>query len=77
MLNVKYENQMKHLLTAIACCLAVVGRAQIWNPDAAFDNAITVKDLMALLSVFGNEWTTDYPEDPEEIEGYSGSCTYN
>ena len=56
---------MKHLLTAIACCLAVAGSAQTWNPDADFDNVIGVNDLMALLSVFGSEWTADYPQDPE------------
>ena len=56
---------MKHLLTAIACCLAVAGSAQTWNPDADFDNVIGVEDLMALLSVFGTEWTAEYPQDPE------------
>ena len=56
---------MKHLLTAIACCLAVAGSAQTWNPDADFDNVIGVNDLMALLSVFGSEWTAEYPQDPE------------
>ena len=58
-------DQMKHLLTAIACCLAVAGSAQTWNPDADFDNVIGVNDLMALLSVFGSEWTAEYPQDPE------------
>ena len=56
---------MKHLLTAIACCLAVAGSAQTWNPDADFDNVIGVNDLMALLTVFGSEWTAEYPQDPE------------
>ena len=54
---------MKHLLTAIACCLTVAGSAQTWNPDADFDNVIGVNDLMALLSVFGTEWTAEYPQD--------------
>ena len=56
---------MKHLLTAIACCLAVAGSAQTWNPDADFNNNIGVEDLMALLSVFGTEWTAEYPASPE------------
>jgi hypothetical protein len=62
---------MKHLLTAIACCLAVAGSAQTWNPDADFDNVIGVNDLMALLSVFGSEWTAEYPQDPDfELAAY-------
>ena len=62
---------MKHLLAAIACCLAVAGSAQTWNPDADFDNVIGVNDLMALLSVFGSEWTAEYPQDPEfELAAY-------
>ena len=54
---------MKHLLTAIACFFALSMSAQTWNPDADFDNVIGVNDLMALLSVFGSEWTANYPED--------------
>ena len=66
---------MKHLLTAIACCLAVAGSAQTWNPDADFDNIIGVNDLMALLSVFGSEWTAEYPQDPEyDLAAYSVGC---
>ena len=62
---------MKHLLAAIACCLAVAGSAQTWNPDADFDNVIGVNDLMALLSVFGTEWTEEYPQNPEyELAAY-------
>ena len=56
---------MKYLLTCLALGIAFAAGAQTWNPDADFDNAITVEDLMALLSVFGNEWTADYPQDPE------------
>ena len=48
---------MKHLLTAIACCLAVAGSAQSdgypFNPDADADGIIGVADLLALLSDFG------------------------
>ena len=71
-------DQMKHLLTAIACCLAVAGSAQTWNPDADFDNIIGVNDLMALLSVFGTEWTAEYPQDPEfELAAYyEGQVNY-
>jgi hypothetical protein len=72
---------MKHLLTAIACFFALSMSAQTWNPDADFDNSITVEDLMALLSVFGTEWTAEYPQDPEyELAAYYagildyGSC---
>jgi len=48
---------MKHLLTAIACCLAVAGSAQSdaypFNPDSDGDGLIGVADLLALLSDFG------------------------
>ena len=56
---------MKHLLTAIACFFALSMSAQTWNPDADFDNVIGTVDLLALLTVFGSEWTADYPQDPE------------
>ncbi|MDB4694441.1 hypothetical protein OAF30_03325 [Flavobacteriales bacterium] len=56
---------MKHLLTAIACLLAVAGSAQTWNPDADFDNVIGTSDLLALLTVFGSEWTAEYPQEAE------------
>jgi len=71
-------DQMKHLLTVIACCLAVAGSAQTWNPDADFDNVIGVNDLMELLSVFGTEWTATYPQDPAyELAAYhAGSMDY-
>jgi|MDSY01.1.fsa_nt_gb hypothetical protein len=48
---------MKHLLTAIACCLAMAGSAQSdgypFNPDSDGDGLITVEDLLAVLSDFG------------------------
>ena len=48
---------MKHLFTAIACCLAVAGSAQNdgypFNPDSDGDGLIGVEDLLALLSDFG------------------------
>ena len=62
---------MKHLLTAIACFFALSMSAQTWNPDADFDNVIGVNDLMELLSVFGTEWTAEYPQDPAyELAAY-------
>ena len=52
---------MKHLLTAIACCLAVAGSAQApYNPDSDGDNSITVEDLMSTLSFFGGPFFVDY-----------------
>ena len=57
---------MKHLLTAIACCLGVAGSAQApnpdWNPDFNADEIIGATDLLGLLSTFGDEWST--PEGP-------------
>ncbi|MDC0854408.1 hypothetical protein OAP59_01260 [Flavobacteriales bacterium] len=62
---------MKPLLTAIACFFALSMSAQTWNPDADFDNVIGVNDLMELLSVFGTEWTAEYPQDLEyELAAY-------
>jgi len=49
---------MKHLITAIACCLAVAGSAQTewpWNPDFNDDNIIGSSDLLAMLSAYGYE----------------------
>ena len=52
-------NLMKHLLTAIACCLAVAGSAQTdaypYNPDSDGDGLIGVEDLLSMLSEFGTE----------------------
>ena len=69
---------MKHLLTAIACFFALSMSAQTWNPDADFDNVIGVNDLMELLTVFGTEWTGEYPQDVEyELAAYdAGSMDY-
>ena len=53
---------MKHLLTAIACCLAVAGSAQFipqqmgYNPDVNGDELIGVEDLMGTLSLYGSEF---------------------
>ncbi|MDB4587663.1 hypothetical protein N9098_00850 [bacterium] len=52
---------MKHLLTAIACCLALAGSAQTpYNPDSDGDNLITVEDVMSTLSLYGGPFTPSY-----------------
>ena len=60
---------MKHLLTAIACCLAVAGSAQMpYNPDFDRDGFVGTTDLMAFLSFFGqfiNVYTDDIGPDAE------------
>jgi hypothetical protein len=44
---------MKHLLTAIACCLAIAGSAQnTYNHDSDGDGCITVIDVLSVLSQF-------------------------
>jgi hypothetical protein len=44
---------MKHLLTAIACCLAMAGSAQnTYNHDSDGDGCITVIDVLSVLSQF-------------------------
>ena len=44
---------MKHLLTAIACCLAVAGSAQTpYNPDSNGDNFIGSHDLLDFLPLY-------------------------
>jgi len=54
-------DQMKHLLTAIACCLAVAGSAQTpYNPDSDGNNLMGAEDLMSLLSLYGGEF---YPNN--------------
>ena len=56
-------DQMKHLLTAIACCLAVAGSAQTpYNPDSDGNNLMGAEDLMSLLSLYGGEF---YPQQTE------------
>ena len=53
---------MKHLLTAIACCLAVAGSAQFipqpmgYNPDSNSDGFVGAEDLMGLLSLYGTPY---------------------
>ena len=67
-------NQMKHLLTAIACCLAVVCLGQgttiheyPWNPDWDNDNFVGSSDLTGFLSAFGSEFGN--PPEPCDYDG--------
>jgi hypothetical protein len=51
---------MKHLLTAIACFFALSMSAQEalpWNPNANGDNIIGTVDLLAMLNVYGEEYS--------------------
>ena len=51
---------MKHLLTAIACFFALSVSAQEalpWNPNANNDNIIGTVDLLAMLNVYGEEYS--------------------
>jgi len=53
-------DQMKHLLTAIACFFALSISAQTpvtYNPDSDGDNFIGVADLTSLLSEFGTTFS--------------------
>ena len=55
---------MKHLLTAIACCLAVGGSAQFipqpmgYNPDSNSDGVIGSEDPMGMLALYGLPYET-------------------
>ena len=52
--------KMKHLLTAIACFFALSMSAQEalpWNPNANNDNIIGTVDLLAMLNVYGEEYS--------------------
>jgi hypothetical protein len=50
-------DQMKHLLTAIACCLAVAGSSQTpYNPDSNGDNVIAMDDFLDFLPLYGGEF---------------------
>ena len=51
---------MKHLLTAIACCLVVAGSAQTpYNPEVDGNNLIGVVDLTEFLPLWGGEFYPD------------------
>ena len=72
---------MKHLLTAIACCLAVAGSAQTewpWNPDYDSDQIIGMTDFLPFLGIFGDEFILEMPEDaPYTLAlGYLGDYDY-
>ena len=65
---------MKHLLTTIACCLAVVCLGQgttiheyPWNPDWNNDNFVGSSDLTGFLSAFGSEFGN--PPEPCDYDG--------
>ena len=65
---------MKHLLTAIACCLAVACFGQgttiheyPWNPDWNNDNFVGSSDLTGFLSAFGSEY--GHPPEPCDYDG--------
>lgn len=65
---------MKHLLTAIACCLAVASFGQgttiheyPWNPDWNNDNFVGSSDLTGFLSAFGSEFGN--PPEPCDYDG--------
>ena len=48
---------MKHLLTAIACCLAAAGSAQTpYNPDSDDNGLIGSADLISLLALYGGNF---------------------
>ena len=63
---------MKHLMTVTMCCgLLLSAHGQTWNPDADLNNVIGLNDLLALLTVYGNEWTVDAGDDAEfDIAAY-------
>lgn len=56
---------MKHLLTAIACCVTFAVGAQTgqidlpYNPDADQDSLIGTTDLLPLLALYGGEFEPD------------------
>jgi len=63
---------MKHLLTVIACCLAVAGSAQTpYNPDFDGNNLIGVNDLTEFLPMWGQEF---YPETDLPINYFTTDC---
>lgn len=65
---------MKHLLSAIACCLVVACFGQgtaiheyPWNPDWNNDNFVGSSDLTGFLSAFGSEFGN--PPEPCDYDG--------
>ncbi|MDA8606929.1 hypothetical protein N9L13_07880 [Flavobacteriales bacterium] len=60
---------MKHLLTAIACFFALSMSAQTpYNPDFDDDGFITVVDLLAMLDVFGQNFTAEVLDDDPVVQ---------
>ena len=65
---------MKHLLTVIACCLAVAGSAQTpvaYNPDVNGDNYVGSADLVALLSEYGTSYLPLYYSSDAQYVPYT------
>jgi len=59
---------MKHLLTAIACFLALSMSAQTpYNPDFDNDSLITFNDMLSFLPLYGSEF---FPELSEPVVQY-------
>ncbi len=70
---------MKHLLTAIACCLAVAGSAQTpvaYNPDANGDNYVGSADLVALLAEYGTSYLPLYYNSDAQYVPYTESIGF-
>ena len=54
---------MKHLLTAIACFLALSMSAQTpYNPDFDNDSLITFNDMLSFLPLYGSEFFPELSE---------------
>jgi len=75
-------DQMKHLLTAIACFFALSMSAQEalpWNPNANNDNIIGTVDLLAMLNVYGEEYSvqTCFKGDLCKYVYYEGTTHYS
>ena len=76
---------MKHLLALMALCVAFVAGAQTglvefpYNPDADNDDVIGTADLLALLSLYGSEFSeegTYLSADSTTALYYAGSFDY-
>jgi len=72
---------MKHLLTAIACCLAVAGSAQTpYNPDSNGDNFIGSHDLLDFLPLYDSPFfATDsiVVQIVDSVTYLIDTCLYN
>jgi hypothetical protein len=77
---------MKHLLTAFACLFAMSLGAQTglvefpYNPDADNDDLIGTEDLLALLSLYGSEFSEEdlyLNDDSTTAIYYAGSMMFS